>query len=158
MPSTHTSTRPVWLPEPPTSRTLPGVHATHSTRVNTDFSNIRVIEKSHYRLWTEVTVCLCVQRKFMNFSEITLEILCIHFNLAAIQYSNDDAIALPLHKMSCYNSCLVSWTTNCMHCIKRLSFQPAIYYLSFRWVNTSHASTVNSVNKLVKNPKNIPSN
>ena len=45
----------------------------------------------------------------MNFSVITLE---IHFNLTATKYSKDATIALALHKLSCYNSCIVSRTSN----------------------------------------------
>ena len=45
------------------------------------------------------------------------------------------------------------YTTN-----RELSFQQAICYLSFRWVNILHAWTVNSVNRLVKNPKTHYSN
>ena len=40
-------------------------------------------------------------------------------------------------------------------CWKEMSFQQAICYLSFRWVNKLYAWTVNSVNRLVKNPKHI---
>ena len=36
---------------------------------------------------------------------------------------------------------------------RELSFQQAICYLGFRWVNILHAWTENSVNRLVKNPK-----
>ena len=38
---------------------------------------------------------------------------------------------------------------------RKLSFQQAICYLSLCWVNILHAWTVNSVNRLVKNPKHI---
>ena len=41
----------------------------------------------------------------MNFPAITLE---IHFNLTATKYSKDATIALALHKLLCYNSCIVS--------------------------------------------------
>ena len=40
-------------------------------------------------------------------------------------------------------------------CWKEMSFQQAICYLSLRWVNILYAWTVNSVNRLVKNPKHI---
>ena len=36
-----------------------------------------------------------------------------------------------------------------------LSFQQVICNLSFRWVNILHSWTVNSVNRLIKNPKHI---
>jgi len=39
-----------------------------------------------------------------------------------------------------------------------LSFQQAICYMSFRWVNVLHAWTVNAVKRLVKNPKTHYSN
>ena len=38
---------------------------------------------------------------------------------------------------------------------RELSLQQATFSLSFRWVNILHAWTVNSVNRLVKNPKHI---
>ena len=41
------------------------------------------------------------------------------------------------------------------NCTLKLSFQQATCCLSFRWVNILHAWTVNSVNRLVKNPKHI---
>ena len=39
--------------------------------------------------------------------------------------------------------------------IRELSFLKDICYLSFRWVNILHAWTVNSMNRLVKNPKHV---
>ena len=43
-----------------------------------------------------------------------------------------------------------------MHRVKReLSFQQAICYMRFRWVNILHTWTVNYVNRMFKNPKHI---
>ena len=44
----------------------------------------------------------------------------------------------------------------CMHTVKRkLSFQQAICYQSFRWVNILYAWTVKSVNRMFKNSKHM---
>ena len=55
----------------------------------------------------------------------------------------------------CICTCALYIIYNNVYCKKELSFQQAICYLSFGWVNILDAWIVNSVSRLVKNPKRI---
>ena len=82
-------------------------------------------------------------------------------HLAATQHMRQNSVRCRLESSLYQERTMLSGfshskcTEHLTSCWKEMSFQQAICYLSLRWVNILYAWTVNSVNRLVKNPKHI---